>query len=116
MNPIDVYLEDVAEPALATLQILRDQLRELLPDAQEVIYYGIPTFMKDGVGVVGFAATKKHCSLYPYSGSIINQIPELADYSQTKGSLHFPLDKPLAQGLVKKIVKVRMKQIGARNA
>jgi len=92
-----------------TLEIVRQRILEIIPDAQQCIKYGIPTFTINGKGVAGIAGNKNSCSFYPYSGSVINQFPELADWSQTKSALHFPNDKPLSKTLIRKLIKARLK-------
>ena len=110
---IDDYLAGVDEPKRATLQALRGTIRELLPDAEETISYGMPAYKVNGVTVAGFAAFKNHLSYLPHSGSVIDKVPEaVAAYDGTKGSLHFPVDQPLPRDLVRELLKVRLDQAG----
>lgn len=67
-----------------TLEIVRQRILEIIPDAQQCIKYGIPTFTINGKGVAGIAGNKNSCSFYPYSGSVINQFPELATGARLK--------------------------------
>ena len=111
-GPIDDYLATVAEPARSTLQTLRERIRAVLPTAQECLSYGVPTFQVDGVGVAGFAAFKKHCSYFPFSGSVLESMSgALADYSWSKGTLRFPNSDPLPAELVEQLVSARLAQI-----
>lgn len=91
-----------------TLEIVRQHILEVIPEAEQCIKYGIPTFTINGKGVAGLAGNKNSCSYYPYSGSVLNQFPELADWSQTKSALHFPNNKPLTKTLVRKLIKARI--------
>ena len=91
-----------------TLEIVRQRILEVIPEAQQCIKYGIPTFAINGKGVAGIAGNKNSCSYYPYGGSVLSQFPELADWSQTKSALHFPNDKPLTKTLIKKLIKARL--------
>ena len=91
-----------------TLEIVRARILEVLPDAEQCIKYGIPTFAINGKGVAGLAGNKNSCSYYPYSGSVLSQFPELAEWSQTKSALHFPNDKPLTKTLIRKLIKARL--------
>lgn len=91
-----------------TLEVVRQRILEVIPDAQQCIKYGIPTFAINGKGVAGLAGNKGYCSYYPYAGSVLNKIPEISEWSQTKSALHFPNDKPLTKTLVKKLVKGRL--------
>jgi len=106
---IDEYLETVDHVPRATLQKLRQDLHDILPGAEECFSYGLPAIRHDGVVVAAFAAGKKFCSYYPMSGSVLDQVPETSAYEQTKGSLHFALDRPLPKTLVRKLVRERQK-------
>jgi uncharacterized protein YdhG (YjbR/CyaY superfamily) len=109
---IDDYLAKVAEPQRATLQALRQTIREILPKSEEVISYGMPAFRLNGKVIAGFAAFKNHLAYLPHSGSVFAELgEELAGYTSTEGSLHFPIDKPLPKALVKKLIAVRLRQI-----
>jgi uncharacterized protein YdhG (YjbR/CyaY superfamily) len=109
---IDDYLAKVEAPKRATLQKLRQTIRDILPDAEEVISYGMPGFRLNGQMIVGFAAFKNHLAYLPHSGSVFTALrDDLAGYTYTDGSLHFPIDKPLPKTLVKKLIAVRLRQI-----
>jgi uncharacterized protein YdhG (YjbR/CyaY superfamily) len=109
---IDSYLAKVDEPKRATLQKLRQTIRDILPGAEEVISYGMPAFRLNGKVIAGFAAFKNHLAYLPHSGSVFDELrDDLKDYASTEGSLHFPIDKPLPKALVKKLIAVRLKQI-----
>ena len=109
---VDRYLAKVEEPKRSTLEHLRRTIRELLPDAEEVISYGLPGFRQDGKMIAGFAAFKNHLAYLPHSGSVLSALrEELAGYTYTDGSLHFPIDKPLPKRLVKKLVSERLRQV-----
>jgi uncharacterized protein YdhG (YjbR/CyaY superfamily) len=112
---VTAHLKKFDKPQRDALQAVRVAIAELLPDADEVIKYGIPTFALDGKGVIGFDGYKNHNSIFPYSGSI-NEIlkADLAKYVQTKGSIHFEKEKPFPKFLLKKIIKARIKQIQER--
>ena len=83
------------------------------PDAVEVISYGIPAFKRKRI-LVWFAAFAKHCSLFPTGRVIEDFKDELAGFTISKGTIQFPLDKPLPTALIKKIVKARIAQDEAR--
>ncbi len=108
---IDEYLAGVPEPARSTLQKIRQAVRSAAPaEATEAISYQIPTFKYKG-GLVAFAAFTKHCSFFPMSMSVITQFnDDLKRFETSKGTIRFPLDKPLPATLVKKMVKVRVAQ------
>jgi uncharacterized protein YdhG (YjbR/CyaY superfamily) len=109
---ITAHLKKFEKPQRDALQAVRVVIAEALPEADEVIKYGIPTFAIDGKGVIGFDGYKNHNSIFPYSGSIGARLKdELSGYTQTKGSIHFDKEKPMPKTLIKKIIKERLKQI-----
>ena len=113
---IDEYLALVPEPARTTLEKMRATIRSAAPDATEAISYGLPTFRYRSRGLVAIAAFKKHCSLFPMSGAVIDKFKdELEGFHTSKGTLQFPPDKPLSATLVKKIIKARMAEIEQKN-
>jgi uncharacterized protein YdhG (YjbR/CyaY superfamily) len=88
---------------------LRRTILEIVPEAEEGISYGIPAFRLQGQVIAGFAAFKSHLSYLPFSGSVLGQLAdELEGYARTKSSLHFPADRALPKGLVKKLIAVRL--------
>ncbi len=110
---VDEYLEAAPEPHGTTLRALRETLQVLLPDAVETISYNMPAVKVSNKAVAGYAHFKRHCSYFPHSGSVI---PELADqldgYDWDKGTLRFPIDVPLPDDLVRRLVEVRLRQLG----
>jgi uncharacterized protein YdhG (YjbR/CyaY superfamily) len=108
---VDEYLQTLDEPKRSTLMALRAALRRLLPDAQKIISYGMPAFRVEGKTVAGFAAFKNHLSYLPHSGSVFRELAgELAGYSYSSGALRFPVDEPLPEELVARLVEVRLHQ------
>jgi len=108
---VDEYLAGVPEPARSTLKKIRAVIRAAVPpEATEAISYRIPTFKYQGP-LLGFAAFSKHCSLFPMSASVIEAFKkELKDFHTSKGTIRFPVDRPLSAALVKKLVKARIAQ------
>ena len=106
---IDEYLAGIPEPARSTLNKVRAAIRSAAPaDATEAISYGIPTFKYQG-SLIAFAAFSNHCSLFPMSGSVIEMFKdELKPFQTSKGTIRFPMDKPLSATLLKKMVKARV--------
>ena len=108
-NPIDEYLATLDGRKRITLTSLRDTIMAIVPDADQCISYGMPAFKLRGKTIAGFAAFKNHLSYLPHSGSVIPKLAEeTAAYTSTKGSLHFPVDEPLPESLVRKLLDVRM--------
>ena len=112
---VNAHLKKFDKPQRDALQAVRVAIAEILPEADEVIKYGIPTFTINGKGVIGFDGWKNHNSIFPYSGSMgLILKNELAKYEQTKGSIHFDKEKPFPKTLLKKIIKERLKQMAER--
>jgi uncharacterized protein YdhG (YjbR/CyaY superfamily) len=108
---VDEYLSRVSEPARSTLNKIRATIRSAVPtETTEVISYGIPAFKWKKM-VVWYAAFSDHCSLFPTASVIQMFKDELTGYRISKGTIHFPMDKPLPASLVKKMVKARLAQI-----
>src|SRR6267154_310034 len=111
---VDEYLAAVPAPARNTLNKMRATIRSVLPStATETISYGMPAFRHNGV-LVWFAAFSNHCSLFPTASVIAEFQSELKGYSTSKGTIHFPTDKPLPTTLIKKLVKARVAQNEAK--
>lgn len=110
---IDDYIASFPQETQAVLKKLRATIRAAAPDAEEKISYQMPTFFLKG-NLVHFAAWKNHIGFYPTSSSTRVFKRELSSYESAKGSVKFPLDKPLPLGLIKKIVKFRVKENLAR--
>jgi len=108
---VDEYLAGLPEPARTTLKRVRAVIRSVVPvETTEVITYGIPTF-KYKRPLVAFAAFRDHCSFFPLGSSVLDAFAEdLKPFRVSKGTLHFPLDRPLPTALVKKIVRARIAQ------
>jgi uncharacterized protein YdhG (YjbR/CyaY superfamily) len=112
---MDEYLAGVPQPARGTLNRVRAAVRAAAPEASEYISYRIPTFRYKGRPLLAFAAFSKHCSLFPMSMSVIKAFEkELKAFYTSKGTIRFPVDKPLPAALVKNIVKARLAQNEAR--
>ena len=88
---------------------MRGRILEIIPNAEEVVSYGMPAFKVDGTVVAGLLANKSHVGYYPFSGSILKLFPEeLGKYKTTLSAIHVPIDKPLTKGLLKKLIKARI--------
>ncbi len=106
---VDGYLAAVPEPARSTLKHIRKVIQSAVPkETTEVISYGMPMFKYNGM-LVGYAAFKDHCSLFPTGSGVIEKFAkELKGYHTSRGTIQFPSDKPLPDALVKKIVQTRV--------
>jgi uncharacterized protein YdhG (YjbR/CyaY superfamily) len=110
-STVEEYLARVPEPARSTLNKMRAVIRSVVPkETTEVLSYGIPTFRYKRM-LVALAAFKDHCSLFPLGSSVLDPFAEeLRKFRVSKGTLHFPVDKPMPAALVKRIVKARVAQ------
>jgi uncharacterized protein YdhG (YjbR/CyaY superfamily) len=106
---VEAYLARVPEPARSTLENVRATIRAAAPaEATEALSYKIPSFQYKGA-LVWYAAFKNHCSFFPMDLSLLEEFAEeLKGYKTSKGTIQFPVDKPLPNSLVKKIVKARV--------
>lgn len=110
---IDEYLATVSDDQRTVLEKLRKTIRVAVPQAEECINYGVAAFRLNGKSLVGFGASKKHCSFYPMNGSTVTEFQaDLKDFETSKGCIRFRPDKPLATTLVRKLVKARIAEIG----
>jgi uncharacterized protein YdhG (YjbR/CyaY superfamily) len=106
---VDEYIARVPDPARGILEKLRATIRSVVPkDATEVISYRIPAFKTERI-LVWYAAFSDHCSLFPTAAVIEQFKDELKSFRTSKGTIHFPLDKPLPTALIKKIVHARIR-------
>jgi uncharacterized protein YdhG (YjbR/CyaY superfamily) len=106
-HSIDEYIAAFPEDIQKILRELRTTIKKSAPGAEERISYQIPTFALKG-NLVHFAAYKKHIGFYPTSSGILAFKPELSIYEYAKGTVRFPLGKPLPLKLISKIVKYRV--------
>ena len=106
---IDEYISTFPGNVQNTLERLRQTIRECAPRAEEAISYQIPTFKLNG-NLVHFAAFKDHISFFPTSSGREAFKKELSMYKGGKGTVQFPMDKPIPYDLVRKIVKYRVKE------
>lgn len=108
---VDEYLAGVPEPARSTLKRIRAAIRPAVPpEATETISYRIPAFKYKGM-LVWFAAFANHCSLFPTASVIEAFKDDLKGFPISKGTIHFPTDKPLPTALVQKLVRARVARV-----
>jgi uncharacterized protein YdhG (YjbR/CyaY superfamily) len=111
---ITAHLKKFDKAQRDILSQLRKEILEELPTAQEIIKYGIPTFLIEGVPVIGFDGFKNHNSIFPYSGSFNERLKkDLEKYEQTKGSIHFEAGMGIPKPLINKILHERIIQINS---
>lgn len=106
---IDAFISTFPDDVQLKLQQLRTTILKAAPKATEDIKYGIPTFVLNG-NLVHFSAYKNHIGFYPGAAGIASFSKELSKYETSKGTVQFPLDKPLPLSIITRIVKFRVKQ------
>ena len=106
---IDEYISAFPPEVLAILEKIRWTIGKAAPGAEATISYRIPAFTQNGI-LVYFAAFKKHIGFYPPVRGDADLIHAISPYAGEKGNLQFPLDKPIPYGLIRRIVKLRVKQ------
>jgi uncharacterized protein YdhG (YjbR/CyaY superfamily) len=109
VTTIDEYMADFPADVQQILQQIRATIKEAAPEAGEKISYGMPTFTLKG-NLIHFAAFKNHIGLYPTPNGIEEFKEELSTYKGAKGSVQFPIDKPMPLALITRIVKFRVKK------
>lgn len=106
-SSIDTYINSFPEEIQTLLQQVRVTIHEAAPEAMEAIKYAMPTFVLNG-NLVHFAAFKNHIGFYPVPSGIEAFKEELSQYNGGKGSVQFPIDKPMPLELISRIVKFRV--------
>lgn len=113
VKTIDEYISQFPPDVQEILQTVRTVIKEIVPEAQEKISYQMPTFVLHG-NLVHFAAFKNHIGFYPAPSGIESFKEQLSRYKSGKGSVQFPLDKPIPYDLIREIVKYRVTENNAK--
>jgi uncharacterized protein YdhG (YjbR/CyaY superfamily) len=112
---VNEYIASQPEPARRVLKRVRSAIRKAVPRAEEVISYKIPTYKLHGRPVLYFAGWQQHYSLYPATRHVVAAFTnDLAPYEVSKGTIRFPLSKPVPVRLIERIAKRRAKEIAER--
>lgn len=106
---LNAYISEFPEEIRVILEQIRETIQKAAPEAKEAIKYGMPTFILNG-NLVHFAAYKNHIGFYPAPNGIDAFIDELAVYRTGKGTIQFPIDKPIPFDLITKVVKFRVEE------
>ena len=115
-NAVDEFISNYPQDVQTILQKIRALIQKSAPGAEETIGYGIPTFKLNGKNLVHFSAFKEHIGFYPTPTGIEKFKKELSAYEGAKGSVKFPLNKPIPYALITKIVQFRVKEVLAQTA
>ena len=96
-------------PQRKTMLEMRKRILAIIPNAEEVVSYGMPAFKVNGTVIAGLLAHKNHVGFYPFSGSVLGNFKsDLRNFKYTKSALHVPIDKPLSKALLAKLIKARI--------
>ncbi len=110
-SAVHVIYSKAPLPHRKTMLAMRKTILSIIPEAEEVVSYGMPAFKVNGNVVAGILHAKNHVGYYPFSGSIVKLFSqELKNYSTTKSAIHVPVDKPLSKTLLKKLIRARISQ------
>jgi uncharacterized protein YdhG (YjbR/CyaY superfamily) len=109
-NTIDGYIRTFPEEIQKILEQLRMTIRNAVPEAEESISYGMPAFKINGKPLVYFAAFKNHIGFYALPTGHSEFADELSKYKHGKGSVQFPLDRPLPLDLIERITRFRVRE------
>lgn len=107
ITTVAAYIRSAPETVRPMLELLRDTIKQIVPEAQETIKYHMPTFTLKG-NLVHFAYFKNHLGFYPTPAPIQAFRQELSRYHTSKGAIQFPLDQPLPLPLIRQIVRYRV--------
>ncbi len=110
---VDAFIAKYPPDVQQILQKIRGIIREVAPEANETINYGIPTFTLNG-NLVHYSAFANHIGFYPTPSGIEKFKSELSKYEGAKGSVKFPLDQPIPYELIRKITEFRVKEQQAK--
>lgn len=105
------YIDAQAEAVKPLLTSVRETVKQAVPDAEETIGYGIPSYKLGGKYLLHFGAAKDHIGLYATPDGHARFEPKLSKYKRGKGSVQFPMDKPLPLDLVRRIAIYRAEQL-----
>lgn len=110
---VDEYLARLDEPKRSTLEHIRRSIAAVIPEAEQGLSYGVPVFRIAGKPIAGFSAAKNSLSYLPHSGDVLSTIAEkeLTGFSASKGAIKLPVDRPLPDKLVRKLIDARRAEV-----
>jgi uncharacterized protein YdhG (YjbR/CyaY superfamily) len=110
---VEAYLASLPAASRAALEKLRRTIEKAVPDAVELIAYGMPSFKYQGRPLIYYGAAKKHCAIYGMPAQIEAFQAELAAFSTSKGTIRFAPDQPPSESLVRALLSKRIEEIEA---
>lgn len=112
-DTVEQYLDRIGEPFGSALRVVRDRIAAIVPEAEQVISYRVPTFRVGGAGLVALSATAKDCSLLLMSPPAAAELAaSLTEGTITGATLHFPPDAPLSEETLRAVIAVRLRELG----
>ena len=115
MSVIDTYLENVTPTQKVALEHIRQLVKKQLPDVEEAISYGMPTFKYKQKNLLHFAGFKDHMSLFPAGDESVKTIKGVEVFHTSKGTLQFTEANPIPDEVVKQIIALRIKNIDSKS-
>jgi len=117
MTVIDEYLKNIEPAKRKELERVRTIAKKVVPDAAEVISYGMPTLQYKGASFLGFNVHANHIGIYPYGGEEITVFKDKLNklhYGFSTGAIRVPFDHPIPEDLLKEIITYRIKRIAEK--
>lgn len=111
MSIIDEHLKNVSPGQKQQLDRVRAVAKQMAPDAEETISYGVPALKYKGQYLIGFAAYQNHLSIFPTPGPIAALKDKLGDFQVSKGAVQFTIEHPIPEPLLKQIIEIRLRTI-----
>jgi uncharacterized protein YdhG (YjbR/CyaY superfamily) len=109
---VDDYFESLDADTRAAFEHIRSLALDVVPNAEQGTSYGMAALKYKGKPLLGFAAAKRHLSVFPFSPQVVDEVRDrLSGYELSKGTIRFTVDKPLADGVIRDVVKLRMTEI-----
>jgi uncharacterized protein YdhG (YjbR/CyaY superfamily) len=109
---VDAYMAALAPEQREPLETVRRRVRELVPEAEDTLAYGMPAFRLGGKFLLSYAGWKKHCTIYPIDDDLLGRhAAEVGGYTSTKGGLHFTSERPLPDALLVDLVRGRVEDV-----
>ena len=113
MAVVDDYFESLDADTRAAFEHVRTLALEIAPDAEQGTSYGMAALKYKGKPLLGFAAAKRHQSVFPFSARVVDEVRDrLSGYELSKGTIRFTVDQPLADDVIRDVVTLRMTEIG----
>lgn len=104
---VDAYIEAQPEPQRVTLNEMRRRILSVIPQAEQVMSYGMPGFRMGGKVIAGIAGFKRHVSYFPHSGSVRARVPRAEGFAGNKGTIQHPIDAPLDAEIIRDLIEAK---------